>query len=107
MNTKKIQPKTIWTPSGDKTATILSLTNFFDYHFDNGGGTVSYALIGMESSGTTTLEDGTIITMPESAVNYYNGNINVPSEIVQQWGASDDIIWSYAASALGLTFELI
>lgn len=104
MNTKKIQPKTIWTASGSKTATILSLNNFFDYHFDNGGGVVTYSLIGMESSGTTTLEDGTVITMPESAVNYFTGNINVPSDIVQQWGASDDVIWNYVANSLDLIF---
>lgn len=101
-NTRIIQPTTIWTPTGDKSATIFALINFFDYHFDNGGGMVTYTLSGMESNGTTTLEDGTIVSLPESAVVYFTGNMNVPSNIVQQWGASDDIIFNYVAQQLGL-----
>ncbi|MFN5250651.1 MAG: hypothetical protein ACK5DE_06355 [Bacteroidota bacterium] len=41
-NTRQIQSKTIWTPSGEKTATIFALTNFSNYRFDNGPGLVSY-----------------------------------------------------------------
>lgn len=103
-NTRIIQPTAIWTPTGDKYATIFSLINFFDYNFDNGGGIVTYSLSGMESGGTTTLEDGTIVTLPESAVVYFTGNMNVPSDIVQQWGTSDDVIWDYVAGVLSLTF---
>lgn len=89
-NTRNIQPTDVWTPSGIKVATILSLTNFFNYHFDDGGGEVTYVLSGMEGN-------------PESAVNYYTANLPIPSSVIQQWGASDDIIYNYVASQLGLT----
>lgn len=89
-NTRSIQPKTIWTPSGDKTATLFALTNFSNYHFDNGAGLVNYKLIGMEGD-------------PESAFDYYFGQIEIPANIIQQWGASDDIIFNYVAYQLGLT----
>jgi hypothetical protein len=56
----------------------------------------------MESNGTTTLEDGTVVETPPSAVSYYSGNISIPSSIVQQWGESDDIIWDYVTQTLGL-----
>lgn len=101
-NTRIIQSTTVWTPTGEKSATIFALTNFFDYHFDNGGGMVTYTLSGMESNGTTTLDDGTIVQLPDSAVVYFTGNMNVPSNIIQQWGASDDIIFNYVAQQLGL-----
>ena len=101
-NTRVIQPKVIWTPTGDKTATIFSLNDFYDYHFDNGGGQVTYSLSGMESNGTTTLEDGTVVPNPPSAVLYYTSNLSVPSSVVQSWGASDDIIFDYVTQELGL-----
>ena len=89
-NTKQIQPVSIWTKNGNKNATILALVNFFDYHFDNGNGKVNYKLIGMES---------------EVAVEYASENIEIPSSIIQQWGASDDIIWNYIVTTLGLIIE--
>jgi hypothetical protein len=92
-NTRKIQPKTIWSPAGEKNATLFALTNFSNYHFDNGSGLVDYKLIGMEGN-------------PESAVDYYLGQLEIPSNIVQQWGSSDDIIFNYVAQQLGLVFEI-
>ena len=80
----------IWSPSGEKNATVFALTNFYNYHFDNGGGLVDYKLIGMEGD-------------PESAVEYYAGQIEIPPSIIQQWGASDEIIFTYVANQLGLT----
>ena len=102
-NTRAIQPVSVWNPSGVASAVYLGLTNFFDYHFDDGGGTVTYVLIGMQDNGETTLEDGTVIQNPPSAVDLYTANLDIPSSIVQQWGASDDIIFEYVAQALGLT----
>lgn len=90
MNTRQIQPKTIWTPSGEKTATFFALTNFSNYRFDNGPGLVSYKLIGMEGD-------------PESAYDYFLGTVEIPASVVQQWGASDDIIFDYVANQLNLT----
>lgn len=88
-NTKQIQPVQIWTATGQKEVTILALTNFFDYHFDDGGGKVTYKLIGMEGD-------------PASAIEYITADVNIPSSIIQQWGASDDIIWNYVANFLNL-----
>lgn len=102
-NTRAIQPISIWSSSGTNNAIYLGLTNFYDYHFDNGGGTVSYVLIGMQDNGSNILEDGTVIQNPPSAVDLYNGNLLVPSSVVQQWGESDEIIFQYVASQLGLT----
>ena len=90
MNTRLIQSKIIWTSSGEKIATILALTNFSSYRFDNGSGLVNYKLVGMEGN-------------PESAFDYYFGQIEIPANIIQQWGASDDIIFNYVANQLGLT----
>lgn len=103
MNTRTIQPKSVWTPSGEKTATIFALTNFSNYRFDNGPGLVSYKLTGMESPGTSIDENGQTITLPESAVDYFLGTIEIPANVIQQWGESDEIIFNYVANQLGLT----
>jgi hypothetical protein len=103
MNTRIIEPKKIWTPSGEKTATIFALTNFTNYRFDNGPGLISYKLAGMESPGTSIDENGEIVAMPESAFDYFFGTMEIPANVIQQWGASDEIIFDYVASQLGLT----
>ena len=71
---------------GDITVDILCLKDFFHYFFDGGGGIVSYSL----SNSQTQLD-------------YFSGNIEIPSSIIQQWGASDNIIWDYIANTLSLT----
>jgi hypothetical protein len=89
-NTKQIQPIQIWTPEGEKSINTLALTNFFDYHFDNGAGKVEYKLISVD------LEIG--------ATELFIGNIDIPASIIQQWGSSDDIIWEHVATTLNLIF---
>jgi hypothetical protein len=102
-NTREISPQVpIWTSNGNKNAKYLALTDFFNYHFDNGGGIVTYKLIGEQNNGTSTLEDGTIVQNPTSLVTLFQSNIPIPSNIVEQWGASDDIIFQYVATTLGL-----
>ena len=88
-NTRQIKPVQIWTANGQKEASVLALTNFFDYHFDDGNGKVTYKLIGMEGE-------------PESAIEYITANIEIPSSIIQNWGADDSIIWNYVAEQLNL-----
>lgn len=105
MNTRKIKPKNLWTPEGEKTATILSLTNFENYNFDGGGGMVTYKLLGMESPGKSTDENGNLIDMPPAAKEYFKGNVLIPADIVAQWGASDEIIWSFVAAFLKIEFD--
>lgn len=92
-NTRQIEPTLVWSPSGNSIATFLGLINFFDYHFDNGGGTVTYSLIGMKNN-----DDGI-----ETAVDLYMSNINIPSSVVVTWGENDDVIFEYVAITLGLT----
>lgn len=89
-NTRNIQPISTWTPEGEKSMTILALSNFFDYHFDDGGGKVEYKLIGVDSN-------------TGSAVEYFIGILDIPSSVIQQWGTSDDIIWTYVTTTLGIT----
>ena len=87
MNTRQIQPIQSWSPEeGNITIDILCLKDFLHYFFDGGGGIVSYSL----SNSQTQLD-------------YFSGNIEIPSNIIQQWGASDDIIFDYVANALSLT----
>ena len=93
-NTRQIQPKQIW-EDGEKNANLLSLTNFSDYHFDGGSGKVNYTLSGIE---TKVTESETFSV----AVEYYNGVVDIPAEVVNQWGASDEVIWSYVCSTLNL-----
>jgi hypothetical protein len=101
-NTTQIQTKKVWTTQGEKDATILALSNFCGYNFDNGGGKVEYKLIGMESPGMTINEDG-LEQLPPVAKELFIGTIDVPSSIIQQWGASDSIIWDYVCSQLNIT----
>jgi len=86
MNTKNIQPKSSWSPEGgDITVDTLCLKDFFHYFFDGEGGKVSYSL----SSSQTGLD-------------YFSGTLDVPASVVQQWGASDDIMFEFVALALNL-----
>jgi hypothetical protein len=89
-NTRQIQPIQIWTSSGNKEINVLALTNFFDYHFDNGSGKVEYKMINADPL--------------LGATEYFIGTIDIPAFVIQQWGADDDIIWDYVANALGLIF---
>lgn len=85
MNTRQIQVIQTWSPNtGDTSLDTLCLKDFYHYSFDNGGGKVSYSL---QSNGLDVLSD----------------SVDIPSSIVQQWGPSDDIIFQYVATALGLT----
>ena len=84
MNTRQIQSKSTWSPeTGNITIDTLCLKDFYHYFFDDGGGTVAYNL---QSNG----------------LDYFPGAIAIPSSIVQQWGASDDVIWNYVANSLNL-----
>jgi hypothetical protein len=88
-NVKEILPKSVWTDSGEKSANYLSLTNFKDYHFDDGPGVVMYSLIGPDGS--------------DGLTPYFQGSITIPASVIQNWGASDDIIWDYVATELQIT----
>jgi hypothetical protein len=86
MNTRDITPVTSWSPeTGNITVDKLMLKDFHHYFFDGGNGIVSYSL----QDSATTLE-------------YFSNNIEIPSSVMQQWGASDDIIFQYVADTLGL-----
>lgn len=101
-NTRNIQPFEIQTLNGAKIATIFSLTNFHGYNFDNSHAFATYKLIGMEIAGSTTDENGNVYDLPQSAIEYLQNEIVIPSAIISQWGASDDIVFNYVAEQLGL-----
>lgn len=106
-NNKAIQPILFWTPNGEINVSVIGFKDFSDYHFDNGSGWVYYCLISMESNGFQTIidENGveTTIPMPESAVEVFNDKIEIPSSVMAQWGADDQIIFDYVAQQLNLT----
>ena len=103
-NTREINPQVpVFTQNGVKNAKFLALTDFYDYHFNDGGGTVVFNMIGEQDNGTTTLEDGTIVTNPISFVTLYASTMQIPSTVVQNWGASDQIVFDYVAQQLGIT----
>ena len=86
MNTRNIIPIATWAPeTGNITIDQLVLKDFNHYFFDGGGGLVSYCL----KASTAETE-------------YFANNIPIPASVIQQWGASDDIIFEYVADALGL-----
>ena len=88
-NTRYITPERAWTPSGPQVVTMFSLTDFFNYGFmPNCEGTVTYRLFN---------------TQGESAIEMIVGNLQIPSQIVQQWGEDDGIIFDYVAEQLGFT----
>jgi len=88
-NTRNITPISAWTSTGQQTVTMFSLTDFFNYGFlPNCTGTVTYRLYN---------------TQGESAVELIVSTLQIPSEIVQQWGADDGIIFDYVAQQLGFT----
>jgi len=88
-NTRNITPISAWTASGQQNVTMFSLTDFFNYGFmPNCEGTITYRLFNTES---------------ESAIELIVSNLQIPSEIVQQWGSDDSIIFNYVAQQLGFT----
>jgi hypothetical protein len=88
-NTRNITPISAWTTTGQKTVTMFSLTDFFNYGFmPNCEGTVTYRLFNTDG---------------ESAIELIVSTLQIPSQIVQQWGSDDDIIFNYVAQQLGFT----
>ena len=84
MNTRQIQPIVTWsTENGNITLNTLCLKEFFHYFFDDGGGKVNY-------------------TLQSDGLDILSGTQDIPSYIVQQWGQSDEIIFEYVATSLGL-----
>ena len=87
-NTIKIKPFQVWTSNGLSNIDCLAISNFFDYNFDNCGGKIEYKLI------ITDDENG--------ATEFIKDTLEIPSEIVQQWGEDDSIIFDYVINKLGL-----
>ena len=87
-NTRKIQPITVWSANGQVQVNCLALSNFYDYHFDNGAGKVTYILI------ETNDELG--------ATEHYKGELTIPADLFNQWSTDDNIIWNYVMAQLNL-----
>jgi hypothetical protein len=82
---KEIQIIQVWSPLGSRDINYINLIDFSGYKFNDGSGYVTYTLIGSD------------------LITYYENQIEVPANIIQQWGADDTIIWDYVADTLGLT----
>lgn len=103
-NRREISPTiSVFTPTGMKVAKYLQINEFFDYRFNDGGGTVSFRMIEEVDNGTTTLQDGTIVSNPITYNELYGATMQIPSNIVQTWGTSDQVIFDYVAQTLGIT----
>ena len=106
-NNKPIQPIPYWTPNGEVSVSYLGFKDFRDYHFDNGNGFVYYCLITMVNNGTQVITDENdnpiTIQLPDSALEVFNSKIEIPSNIMAQWGADDQIIFDYVAQELSIT----
>lgn len=86
MNTRNITPITSWSPeNGTIILDKLMMKDFNHYFFDGGSGWATYCL----QDSSTQLE-------------YFNKTMEIPSSIIQQWGASDDIIFEYVAQQLNI-----
>lgn len=85
MNKRQIQPMQVWSDGGAISVDALFLKDFYHYHFDGGGGKISYTL-----------------GIYQEDYDKIHGILDVPASIVQQWGPSDDIIFQYVADTLGL-----
>lgn len=83
-NEKQISPVSIWVFGEDKIADILRLVVFTGYDFLGNSGQVSFEL----------RNDLELI---------FNGAVEIPDAIIQQWGADDQIIFDYVAQQLNLT----
>ncbi len=88
-NVKAISPKSVWTDSGEKWANYLSLTNFRDYHFDDGSGVVEYSLIGPDSSDGLTSKITTYDSCRTGSKMFFLGQIGLG------WvrGQSKAVVW--------------
>jgi len=85
MNTKDIQPIDVWSPDGFQPVGKLKFLTFYGYEFNDGPGYIDYELLGQNNE------------------MKYQASLLIPSDIVQQWGDDDSIIWDYVANTLGLT----
>jgi hypothetical protein len=88
MNIRNIQPITIWSPEGQQAVSKLQLLTFYGYQFNDGPGYVDYQLLDSNN------------------IMQFAATLIIPSNIVQQWGASDDIIWQYVSNTLGLIITI-
>jgi len=82
---KEIQVIHVWSPIGIRNIKYIDLIDFSGYKFNDGSGYVTYTLIGSD------------------LITYYENQIEVPDNVIQQWGTDDTVIWDYVINTLGLT----
>lgn len=85
--TKQFTPKQLWSTNGIQTIDTIKLTNFTGYDFHESMGRVEYAI-------GNTIED---VFTP-----LINGSVELPEEVVNNWGASDEPVIDYVIAKLGL-----
>lgn len=90
---------------------ILRIDNFFGYDFINQPGSVSYSICSyLEAIGYDI--DGNLIERTTDTDQYFiiktvsiSSNMDLDSSVIQSWGASDQPIFDYVATTLGITLK--
>lgn len=91
MNTINIEPIAKWTKYGWKEATMLKIFNFHDYNFDGHNSSKVHVHLCEQM----VVDGGEIIMNP-----LYAETIELPDEVVQNWGADDQPLIDYVISQL-------
>jgi len=86
--TKQFLSKQIWSSSGLQTIDTIKLTGYNGYDFNGSMGRVFYAIGKMQDN----------IFIP-----YIEENIELPAEIVNNWGADDEPVINFVMNKLGLS----
>lgn len=97
-NTRNIKPvtKESYASSGPKEVSMIKLANFYGYDFDSSYGKVYYELYAINKQFTDKglpLEYIELVTF---------GEVELPQDIVNSWGADDEMIFDYVLQQLGL-----
>jgi hypothetical protein len=82
-NIIEIEPLQVYTPLGMKSVNILKVCSFSGYDFNGGSGRCEIAI-------------GEIIN--EDFRPYVTDSVEIPSEVIQNWGADDLPIFEYILS---------
>lgn len=90
MNTRTIKKVAFWKPEGKISADTLMLYNFHGYNFNGEPSYVSYRIGKADEESENGLK------------SLFEGTIEIPDEVVQQWGEDDEPIFTYALTTLGL-----
>lgn len=96
-NAREITSINIWVNGINKQADVLTADNYFGYDFNGSVGEVFYSLQKYEIG---TNADGNMFTM---LIPIISGKVQLTTDVVNNWGSDDQIIFNYLAQQLNLT----